>query len=163
MAVTILKKKVTKPEPEPVQEEATDEASLEEQITKKLNELGDIYLKLAPIKTKTKKLADQYKPLFEAVQDFVDIDAAPDDEVDLKTDRYAAAFGQHGNASKCTAPGKAFKMLEAVEKGLGQKLMTFGITDLKKYLTPEQVLKVVTTERSKARTLKIIKIADDDK
>ena len=160
MAVTILKKKVTKPEPEPVQEEATDESTLEAQIIKKLDELGGIYLKLAPLKTKTKKLTDQYKPLFEAVQDFVDVDAAPDDEVTLKTDKFAAAFGQHGNQSKCFAPGKAFKMLEAVEKGLGQKLMTFTVGDLNKYLTPEQVLKCVKTERSKARTLKIIKLDD---
>ena len=162
MAVTILKKKVTKPEPEPVQEEATDEATLEEQIVKKLDQLGDLYVQLAPIKTKTKKITDKYKPLFEAVQDFVDIDAAPDDEITLKTDKYAAAFGQHGNASSVSAPGKAFKMLEGVEKGLGQKLMTFKVTDLNKYLTPEQVQKCVKTERSKARTVKII-LLDDDK
>ena len=161
MAVTILKKEVSKPEPETVETEAQDTDSLEEQIAKKLNDLGDLYLKLAPLKVKTKKITDQYKPLFEAVQDFIDVDSDPDEEVTLKTDKYAAAFGQHGNASKCSAPGKAFKMLEAVEKGLGQKLMTFGITDLKKYLTPEQVLKVVTTERSKARTVKIIKISDE--
>jgi hypothetical protein len=162
MAVTILKKEVTKPEPESVQEEVLDEASLEEQIVAKLDSLGDLYLKLAPLKAKTSKLTKEYKPLFEAIQDFIDIDALPDEEVSLTTEKYAAAFGQHGNASMVAAPGKAFKMLEAVEKGLGQKLMSFKVTDLNKYLTPEQVGKCVTTERTKARTVKIIKLDEKE-
>lgn len=164
MAITILKKQVTSPEPKAAVKEAQDEdvVSLEEQIVAKLNSLGDLFLQLAPLKTKTKKLTDQYKPLFEAVQDFVDLDAAPDDEITLKTEKYAAAFGQHGNMSSVSAPGKAFKLLEAVEKGLGQKLMTFKVTDLNKYLTPEQAASVITTERSKSRTIKIIKLDDSE-
>lgn len=158
MAVTITKSKKAKPEP--VQDEVVDtsEMSVEDQIAVKLNELGDLYMQLLPAKKSVSDLQKQYKPLFEVIEDFVDADAEADEEVTLQTDRYAAVFGAHGNMTKVVAPGKTFKMLEGIEKGLGQKLMTFSITELRKYLTEEQFNTVTETTRSKARTVKIAEL-----
>lgn len=158
MAVTITKQKKAKPEP--VQDEVVDtsDMSVEEQIAQKLDELGDLYVQLIPAKKAVAGLQKQYKPLFEVIEEFVDTDAEPDEEVTLQTDKYAAVFGAHANQTKVVAPGKTFKILESIEKGLGQKLMSFSITELRKYLTEDQFNSVTETTRSKARTVKIAEL-----
>lgn len=158
MAVTITKQKKAKPEP--VQDEVIDtsDMSIEDQIAAKLDELGDLYTQLVPAKKTVADMQKQYKPLFEVIEEYVDTNAEADEEVTLQTEKYAAVFGPHANMTKVAAPGKTFKMLESIEKGLGQKLMTFGITDLRKYLTEEQFNSVTETTRSKARTVKIAEL-----
>jgi hypothetical protein len=153
MAVTIVKK-----EPVVVDEQVVldETATIEEQIEAKLNELGTLYAELVPVKKEVSDLQKQYKPLFDAVQEYVDSYSQADDEVTLATDKLAAHFSPHGLVTKVAFPGKTFRMLEAIEPGLGQKLMTFGIADLRKYLSEEQFDEVTTSERSKARTLKIV-------
>jgi DNA replication protein DnaD len=159
MAVTIQKNKA-KAKPEPKQDEVIDtsEMSVEDQIAAKLDELGDLYMQLVPAKKAVANLQKQYKPLFEVIEEFVDTDADPDEEVTLQTEKYAAVFGAHANMTKVVAPGKTFKILESIEKGLGQKLMTFSITDLRKYLSEDQFNSVTETSRSKARTVKIAEL-----
>jgi hypothetical protein len=157
MAVTITKAKKAKPE---VQDEVVDTSmmSIEEQIAAKLDELGDLYMEMLPAKKTVAGLQKAYKPLFEQVQDFVDQDAEADEEVSLTTERYASVFGPHGNMTEVTKPGLCFKMLEGIQKGLGQELMTYAITDLRKYLTEDQFEQVTKTTRRKARTVKFAKI-----
>ena len=158
MAVTITKQKKAKAEP--VQDAVIDtsDMTVEDQIAVKLDELGDLYMQLLPAKKTVSGLQKQYKPLFEVIEDFIDQDAEADEEVTLQTDKYAAVFGAHANMTKVVAPGKTFKMLESIEKGLGQKLMTFSITELRKYLTEDQFNSVTETTRSKARTVKIAEL-----
>lgn len=159
MAVTIQKNKA-KAKPEQKQDEVIDtsEMSVEDQIAVKLDELGDLYMALLPAKKNVAELQKKYKPLFEIIEDFVDEDSAPDEEVTLSTDKYAAVFSAHGNMTKVVAPGKTFKMLESIEKGLGQRLMSFPVTELRKYLTEDQFNSVTETTRSKARTVKIAEL-----
>lgn len=127
-------------------------------IVEKLNALGDAYIEMHPVSEKLKGLTKAWKPLFSEVQDFVDEDNARDKEVILKSDRYAATFTAHGNMAACTDAKLAYNMLNKVQKGLGIELMSFPVGELKKYLTPAQMDRVVTMTRSKARSVKVIKL-----
>jgi hypothetical protein len=126
-----------------------------------VNELGDLHRKMAPLQDSVKEYQKVWKPLFSDVVEKVDVDNDDDKKVSVKTDRYVAAFTEHGNTTAVTDAQAVFKMLDKVEKGLAWKLMGFGITDLRKYLTPKQFDSITETERTKARSITLTYLDED--
>lgn len=151
MAVTIKKKATAK---------ATGKTAALESIIEKANALGALAMKLTPAKARVQKIEKEYKPLFSTVQEYVDDNNALDAEVTLKTDEFALTFTKHPETFDVDAAAAA-ELLDAVEPGLAQKLMTFSVTDLRKYLTPAQFDAVTEGNHKRSRSLKVAKIDDE--
>jgi hypothetical protein len=157
MAVTIQKKgKVAKKK---AKAKATTKPSI---ATKLVNKLGDMYREMAPHEAALKPLKKSWKPLYSEVQAIVDEKNKASEEASLKTEKYVAAFTAHGNSTSISDAHKCFELLESVKKGLAWELMGFGITELRKYLTPDQFELVTATTRSTARSVTITYLDDED-
>jgi hypothetical protein len=127
-------------------------------INETIDQMGDIYMKLTPAKDRVRKLEKEYKPLFTEVQAFVDLIAPDHEEYTISSERYAATFTPHPE-TKTIVSGKAvYDALEEVQPGLGDTLMQFSITDLGKYLPGNVIDKLVSKNRTKARSVKVAKI-----
>lgn len=150
MAVTVKKKATTK----------AAKTSALESIIEQANALGALAMKLTPAKARVQKIEKEYKPLFSEVQTYVDDNNALDVEVTLKTDEYALTFTKHPETFDVDGPAAA-ALLDEVEPGLAQKLMTFSVTDLRKYLTPAQFDAVTEGNHKRSRSLKVAKIDDE--
>ncbi len=130
-------------------------------LHKLVNKLGDKYLEMVPHQAALKPLTKEWKPLFSAVQTAVDEKNKPEDAPSVTTGKYVAAFTAHGIVTSVTDASKAFKLLEGVEKGLAWKLMGFSITELRKYLTPDQFESLTEQKRTKARSVTITYLDED--
>lgn len=151
MPVTIVKSKTeTK---EQVEE-------LESEIALKVTEYGKLSDQRAPLDKKIKAIDKKMKPLRSELETHVDEHTKEDEELALKSQDYIAAFGAKGNTTSVTSVQKVFQMLEAIEEGLAWQIMSFGITEMKKYLTPAQLEKVTDVKRTKARGVKVTKIGE---
>lgn len=84
------------------------------------------------------------------------------DEMELEKESTLTVHGTKGSvkigkeaiARKLTDKEAAIDMLEEVEEGLAFELAEFKLGDLDKYLTPEQLEKVLTTNWSGKRSIK---------
>ncbi len=152
MSVTVVKSK-TKTTGSQVED-------LESEIAVKVTEYGKLSDERAPLDKQIKAIDKKMKPLRSELQTHVDEHVGDDEELALKSQDYIAAFGTKGNATSVTDAHSVFQMLEAIEAGLAWQIMSYGITELRKYLTPAQFDKVTNTERSKARGIKVTNIGD---
>lgn len=130
-------------------------------IDKLVNKLGDLYRVMSPMQDAIKVHQKIWKPLFSEISTLVDETTDAGKTKSLTTDKYVAAFTAHGNVTSVTDADKAFKLLEGVEKGLAWKLMGFSITELRKYLTPDQFDSITETNRTKARSVTITVLDED--
>lgn len=153
MAVTVVKKsKAAKAEKTKTKTEG---------IIARVNDLGDLYVKMRPLEDKVTALKKEWKPLFSEIQEFVDESNEPDAEVTLKSDKYAATFTKHGKTNAVNDAKACFDILEEIQEGLGWELMTFGVTELKKYLSPMQLEKVLKENPAgRARSVKVAKLEE---
>lgn len=86
-----------------------------------------------------------------------DENLAPEATIDVTVDGKILNVGKAAESKTLTDALTAYSLLEQVEEGLGDKLMTFKMGDLEKHLTSKQLESVikVTTDNNKRRvTLK---------
>lgn len=86
-----------------------------------------------------------------------DNNLADEATIDVTDDGKILKVGVGKTTSKLTDPLKAYNLLEEIEEGLGDKLMTFSLTDLGKHLSSKQLESVTakaTNNKQRAVTLK---------
>lgn len=147
MAVTIHKKQTVD-----VQEQVKDTLVVVEQVDTYAQNLMDINEAVEAVKG----LVADNKKAFPELQAHLDLTTPPDKGGALAGEKFILDFKPHGNQTTVTDAAKAFQLLEKVQKGLAKELMTFSITDLRKYLTPAQLEEVSIMEPKKARQVSAI-------
>ena len=130
-------------------------------LNKLVDKLGAVHRLMHPLQDAVKIHQKDWKPLFSEVQTLVDETTDRGKEVSVTTENNVAAFTPHGIVTAVTDSAKAFKLLESVEKGLAWKLMGFSITELRKYLTPDQFESITEENRTKARSVTITYLDED--
>lgn len=130
-------------------------------LHKLVDKLGAVHRVMHPMQDAVKVQQKEWKPLFSEVQTLVDETTDRGKEVSVTTENNVAAFTPHGIVTAVTDSAKAFKLLESVEKGLAWKLMGFSITELRKYLTPDQFESITEENRTKARSVTITYLDED--
>ncbi|ANO57630.1 hypothetical protein [Vibrio phage vB_VhaS-a] len=80
------------------------------------------------------------------ISEALDLGIADTASAEFKVDGKIITLGAAGESTKVTDAVKAYNMLESIEEGLGQSLMSFSITDLKKHLTSKQLEQVTETK-----------------
>ncbi len=123
-------------------------------VAQVVDELGELKKRLVKAAQRMKPMEKSYSILETSVIEWVDSIKSADQGHICMGEHYAMDVTEKGNSSKVTNPEAVFKLLNKVEKGLAVKLMTFGIGDLRKYLTPTQFESMVKTERTSKRQLK---------
>lgn len=86
---------------------------------------------------------------------------ADEASVEVKLDGKIVTVGAAGESTTLTSPVDAYNMLEEIEAGLGQELMTFSITNLKKHLTSKQLAQVTETKADPKK--RRVSVKDDKK
>jgi hypothetical protein len=66
-------------------------------------------------------------------------------------------IGGKGKERKVSSTHDVFALLEMIKPGLAFELMNFKLTDLDKYLTPDQLNEVLEIEFGKKRSIKVLK------
>lgn len=130
-------------------------------LHKLVDKLGVVHRVMKPLQDSVKDQQKDWKPLFSEVQTLVDETTDLGKTVSVTTKKNVAAFTAHGIVTAVTDSAKAFKLLESVEKGLAWKLMGFSITELRKYLTPDQFESITEENRTKARSVTITYLDED--
>lgn len=77
-----------------------------------------------------------------------------DDTLIVKGDLYVIEIGKEGTAREIVSADLAYEALDEVKAGLACQLMQFKLSDLDKYLTPEQMTELIDTVRTGKRTVK---------
>lgn len=130
-------------------------------LNKLVDKLGAVHRLMKPLQDGVKVHQKNWKPLFSEIQTLVDETTDAGKETSVTTEKNVAAFTPHGIVTTVTDSDKAFKLLESVEKGLAWKLMGFSITELRKYLTPDQFESITEESRTKARSVTITYLDED--
>lgn len=128
-----------------------------------IDELGEIQAEIAKLKKsaavlKLAKLAEREQELKGVICDeFDDFDLA-DVETKIEASQYVCKIGVMGN-KRLAKEGAAPKMMELLGPDTYYKLAKVNLSDLDKYLTPDQVAQVLDKERTSTRTIKVTKRA----
>lgn len=163
MAVVLAKTKqsISAPVSAPVVEvKSTKKLSLQDQLKELADSFGTISAEIATLKgdpkivellTKQSKLDETKK----SIQELADKAFKAEEAKEVAGKKYVVALSAKSNSSALKEDGGK----EAIFTLLGEenfvKLCSFGITDLRKYLTEEQLKDVLITERTGARTVKL--------
>ncbi len=156
MAITFAKK--SKPKATPKKKTTKAPSGVLEKLVDKM---GSIHRELNPLQESVKQRQKKWKPLFSEAQTLLDETTDADATKSVTTKHNVAAFTAHGVVTSITDADKAFKLLESVQKGLAWELMGFSITDLRKYLTPDQFESITEEKRTKARSVTITYLDED--
>lgn len=157
----VVKQNAKKPEAKAVKE-AT---GIQELIAVLEKHAPDIIKHDAAVKEAAKDKAVHDNALKKAqglvIAEAVDLAIADTATAEFKIDGKIVSLGAAGESTKLIDAVGAYNMLESIEEGLGQSLMSFSITDLKKHLTSKQLEKVTktTTDPKKRR----VGVKDDKK
>jgi hypothetical protein len=111
-----------------------------EEATKLVPDAFAIQKKMKVLSAKMKNLTDELTPIEKEIRDLVDGDIGSTDSVDLITDEgdvLKVAGRLQTRAIKST--DDVVIALEEFEEGLALKLAKFGIGDLDKYFSPEEM------------------------
>jgi len=77
----------------------------------------------------------------------------------ITTDDYLADIGMKGNKTTITDKSRIIDLLDNIDEALVLKLISFKLTELKQYLTPNEIKAVTQIERLNARTVKVNALA----
>ncbi len=128
-----------------------------EEIKAMVDELGALDDFLKSISTKIKRHEELNKTIAAKGDEIL----KPEETLVVAGEKYAVELGAKGNETKLKDGELTFieSLLNDIEPGLFLKLAKVGITDLRKYLTPQQMKLVSDTKRTKKRTVKVAKLA----
>jgi hypothetical protein len=122
-------------------------------------ELIDVYAKLdARIRAAEERLKPHREKLagmMAEISTYVDATTKPEDGTRLEGESYAIEFSAKGKATEILDVKAVFKALESISKGLALELAKVSITDLRKYLRPDELAGLVKEEYRNARRSKV--------
>lgn len=143
MAITVVKKKVTNLEKVDVTQLVAPDVV--DEFAKSSRKLAQKLEKIAPLK---KSVESQERSILKTVDDVI----APSVGVTLHGHEDDVVLGAKGKKTELTDAHRAYEILGPE---LFFKLVSLSITDLKKYMTPEQVAEVTKTTHKTKRRVKI--------
>ncbi|QNJ59196.1 hypothetical protein [Vibrio phage vB_ValS_PJ32] len=112
-----------------------------------VEKLSDKKAIAAASKSQADKDAKAVKAVETDIVNFVtEENLAPEATIDVTLDGKILNVGKAGEAKTLDDPIQAYQMLESIEEGLGDKLMTFKMGDLEKHLTSKQLASITTTK-----------------
>lgn len=128
------------------------------QLAEMVDQMGELSVQIDKVSEKLAPLQKQYSKVQAEFLDIMEDTLEADQTATIEGDEWEMTVGMKGNSSEVTENEAAFKMLDKIEKGLPWVLLKFGITELRKYLTPKQFEMVSLTTRSRKRTTKLEKL-----
>lgn len=156
MPVSVVKGKTT----------AADKTDSVEPVEQVVDELGEKQEEADAINAQIKAL--QANPIFaeckalkEKLQDLANDTVGPGEELMLSGGEFSVDIGPCAKKRAIIDPTVVSDELEDVEENLSYKLAKYNLSDLDKYLTPPQLDKCVSTERTKKRNVKVIRHSED--
>ena len=154
MAVTVTKHK-TKIKKKPVQKQTTASLDYMRSIA---DEAGALKDKIAGMKLKLSDLETKYKVLVGPIQKQVDSEFDAKASLHASGDEYTCKVGVKGNKTIVTDVLSCFqKFKELGGDAMLEKVMKFGITDIKNYLTPTEQEEIIKIEATGNRKVDFIK------
>ncbi len=120
-----------------------------------VDELGKVKAQISAHAKKMEPATKQAAKLEAELLTWADMMYGDDQKGVVEGEKYEVEITAKGNKTEITENEDAFNMLEAIEEGLSWALLKFGITDLKKYLTPKQFDEISITSRCSKRRVKV--------
>lgn len=161
MAVTITKKAVSAPTTAPTVEiKSAKKLSLLDQLKELADTFGTVSAEIAALKgdpkivellTKQSKLEEAKK----SIQELADKAFKADEAKEVAGKKYMVAVSAKGQSSTLKEDGGKEAIFTILGEEAFVKLCNFGIGDLRKYLTEDQLKDILITERTSARTIKL--------
>jgi len=127
-------------------------------LAEQVDQLGELKDQIDKLNKKLEPLQEQFDSIKKELMEWVNKNVPADKKEQLVGEIYEALFGMRSLKTEITDKEKAFELLNKIEPGLAMKLAKFNITDLKAYLTPDELSKCVKQERTGHRTLKLKRI-----
>lgn len=130
----------------------SEEQFVQNQLSESVDQYGDLKGKLDKKLEKLQPLQKEVAELEKDLLTYVDQHTDPADEMTLAGEKYEALFGKKGTQSEITDKALVREMLG---DELFFELAKINITDLKAYLNPKQLKKVLHEERKSKRRVKV--------
>lgn len=136
----------------PVEVPVQEEKFAKQQIVEAVDEYGEERAKLMAKMAKLEPLQKKVSGLENDLRTYVDLHTPKDEEAKLEGEKYEALFGKMGNQAEITDKALVREMLG---DELFFELAKISITDLRSYLNPKQLKKVLQEERKMKRRIKV--------
>lgn len=155
MTVTIVKKDVK------TQSGAVHaSADLKTQIIESLcGKVDPLFEKKAAVDEVKKILAKANKAYTDAVNDFMGdvplLEIPPAEKMEIDGEKHIATIGAESNVRTVKDNKRVFEILNSVQEDLAFELMSFGLGQLDKYMTPEQLEEVLEQSWSGKRGVSV--------
>lgn len=140
-----------KPKAQPKVEVVDQAVELEEMV----DTLGELKAKIDPLKAQLDPLVKAYNNAEAALLAIVDEEFDAAVKAEVVGTKYAVKAGPKAKATVVTDLESAATILEEIEDGLFMLLAKVGITDLRKYMTPDQFEAVTSTDRTGKRKVSV--------
>lgn len=152
MAVTITKQQEAL---QTLEDQVSSQAS-ETGVEQAIDQASVLAARIATVKVELKELEGLYAEAMEPINDYVDAHYPADQSVVLAGHASTLQLGARTNKATVTDKVALYGSLESIQDGLFFELAGVGVGDIRKYLPPSDVEKVLTEEPTGARRAKFV-------
>lgn len=145
MGVSILKKHTAQ---EPVVESGT--------VLSEVDKAAELERQISRYKADLKVLEGQYKPIQERLMTEADERFGPEEYGQLEGEEFFVQLGMKAKVTEVVDKEQLFYAMEAIKPGLFFELCKIGLTDIRKYLSEDQLEDILEESRSGKRKMNFI-------